>query len=123
MKILSMPAGAGAIILNDTTISAPSGDITKTLYTATANKNVKITIDAALGNTQNWTASGFNSCYVTIGGNTYNFSAYTEPYTNPVSSVRVVINAPIANGESLSIRFKNNSGQYTKTFVTQIEVY
>lgn len=109
-------------VINDTTISAPGSTINKTLYAANANKNAKIEINVSLGTSQNWVAAGFNGCYATIGGNTYQFSSYTEAYTNPVSSVRVVINAPVAAGEAIALTLRNNSGQYTKTFVTDITI-
>lgn len=109
-------------VINDTTISAPSSDTTKTLYTANANKNVNITIQVALGAAQNIGSASFNNCYATIGGNTYQFASYLEPYTNPTSNVSIVINAPISAGDSISLRFRNNSSQYTKTFDTEITI-
>lgn len=122
-KILSMPAsGAQPYVLTDTTILTTAGSSTKTLYTATANKNAKIEMHVSLGGSQNWTSAGFNNCVVTIGSNSYQLKNYTKPWTDPTTSVDVEINAPVASGESIGFSLVNNSGQYTKTFETTITI-
>lgn len=122
-KILSMPvSGAQPYVLTDTTILASAATKAKTLYTASANKNAKIEIHVLLGGSQNWSASGFNNCNVTIGSNSYALKDYTKAWTDPTTSVDVEINAPVASGESIGFSFVNNSGQYTKTFETTVTI-
>ena len=114
--------GAQPYVLTDTTVLASAGSSSKTLYTATANKNAKIEMHVLLGGSQNWTNAGFNNCVVTIGSNSYALKDYTKPWTDPATSVDVEINAPVANGESIGFSLVNNSGQYTKTFETTITI-
>lgn len=122
LRAMGGNGGAQPYVLTDTTVLTSAATSSKTLYTATANKNAKIEMHVLLGASQNWSNAGFNNCSVTIGSNTYALKDYTKPWTDPTASVDVEINAPVASGESIGFSLVNNSGQYTKTFETTVTI-